>query len=90
MRDYFISEWGFDPAYTEQALALLEEGVLPHPLKETTTAIGRFVKDHPDCNAKAFYADLIALLREIAEADGNLDEREELAIEAIERGFKGL
>jgi uncharacterized tellurite resistance protein B-like protein len=89
MRDYFISEWGFDPAYTERALDLLEEGALSHPLKQTTSAISRFVKDHPDCNAQAFYADLIALLREIAEADGKLDEREELAIDAIERGFKG-
>ena len=89
MRDYFVAEWGFDPAYTDRALALLEEGALSQPIKQTTTAIGRFVKDHPDCNAQAFYADLIALLREIAEADGKLDEREELAIEAIERAFKG-
>lgn len=89
MRDYFVSEWGFDPAYTDRALALLEEGALSQPIKETTTAIGRFVKDHPDCNAQAFYAGLIALLREIAEADGKLDEREELAIEAIERAFRG-
>lgn len=89
MRDYFIMEWGFDPAYTERALALLEENALSHPLKQTTSAIGRFVKDHPDCNAQAFYAELIALLREIAEADGKLDEREELAIDAFERVFKG-
>lgn len=89
MRDYFVSEWGFNPTYTDRALALLEEGALSQPLKQTTSAIGHFVKDHPDCNAQAFYADLIILLREVAESDGKLDEREELAIDAIERAFKG-
>lgn len=88
MRDYFVSEWGFDATYTDRALALLEESALSQPLKQTTTAIGRFVKDHPDCNAQAFYSDLITLLREIAEADGKLDEREDLAIDAIEFALK--
>lgn len=89
MRDYFVAEWGFDPTYADRALALLEQGALSQPIKQTTTAIGRFVREHPDCNAQAFHADLIALLREIAEADGKLDEREELAIESIELAFKG-
>jgi uncharacterized tellurite resistance protein B-like protein len=89
MRDYFVSEWGYDPIYADRALALLEEGALSQPLKQSTSAIARFVQDHPDCNAQAFYADLIVLLREIAEADGKLDEREDLAIDAIERAFKG-
>lgn len=89
MREYFVLEWGYDRAYAEQALALLEEGALSQPLKQTTTAIGRFVKDHPDCNAEAFFSDLISLLREIAEADGKLDEREDLAIDAIGRALKG-
>lgn len=89
MRDYFVSEWGFDPAYADRALNMLKEGALSQPLKQTTSAIGRFVKEHPDCNAPAFYSDLVALLREVAEADGRLDEREELAIDAIERALKG-
>lgn len=89
MRDYFVSEWGFDSAYTDRALNMLKEGALSQPLKQTTSAIGRFVKEHPDCNAQAFYSDLIALLREVAEADRRLDEREELAIDAIERALKG-
>jgi uncharacterized tellurite resistance protein B-like protein len=88
MRDYFVTEWGYDPTYTDRALALLEEGALSQPLKQTTTAIGRFVRDHPDCNASVFYSELVAMLREIAEADGQLDEREDLAIEAIERALR--
>ncbi len=89
MRDYFVSEWGFDPTYSDRALTLLEDGALSQPLKQTTTAIGRFVKDHPDCNADAFYSDLTNLLREIAEVDGKLDEREELAIDAISSALRG-
>jgi uncharacterized tellurite resistance protein B-like protein len=89
MRSYFVSEWGFDPTYTDRALDLLEESALTQPLKQTTKALRRFAKDHPDCNAEALLADLIGLLREIAEADGKLDEREELSIEAIEAALKG-
>jgi hypothetical protein len=78
-----VAEWGFDADYVAQAVALLEENSLSQPLKKMTTVIGQFVKDHPDCNAEAFRDELLLLLREIAEADGKLDEREELAIEAI-------
>lgn len=80
---YFVSEWGFDPDYVTQAIATLEENVLSHPIKSMGTEISAFIKKHPDCNFDAFKSELVMLLREIAEADGKLDEREELAIEAI-------
>ena len=88
MCDYFVAEWGYDRAYVVQAVALLEETAFKRPIKEMTTAIGQFVKDHPDCNAPAFKAELIGLLREIAQADGKLDEREEMIIEIIETSMK--
>lgn len=83
MTDYFVSEWGYDSDYVARALEVLEEGGLTQPLKPMTRAIAKFVKDHPDCNFEAFRAEIMLLLREVAEADGVLDEREELAIDAI-------
>lgn len=38
---------------------------------------------NPDCNATAMSATLTAFLRDIAMADGRIDEREDLAIDAI-------
>ena len=81
--DYFVTEWGYDPIYAKVALDLLEANALSTPLKNLASALQAFASDHPDCNAKALIADLLAMLREVAEADGKLDEREELAIDAI-------
>ena len=89
MCDYFVAEWGFDANYVVRALALVEEEAMNQPLKLMALAIGKFVKDHPDCNAQAFHDELIVLLREIADADGKMDEREELAIDAIGTALKG-
>lgn len=83
MIEYFVAEWGYDRTYTILAIQKLEGGVLGRPIKPMTAAIAKFVKDHPDCNFAAFRDELMALLREVADADGKLDEREELAIEAI-------
>jgi precorrin-4 methylase len=38
---------------------------------------------NPDCNATAMSVTLTAFLRDIAMADGRIDEREDLAIDAI-------
>jgi uncharacterized tellurite resistance protein B-like protein len=88
MCDYFVSEWGYDRAYVVQAISLLEQTALKQPIKELTGTIGQFVKDHPDCNAQAFKEELMGLLREIAEADGKLDEREEMVLEIIGTSLK--
>jgi uncharacterized tellurite resistance protein B-like protein len=88
MKDYFVAEWGYDPKYVDHALKMLEATALDRPLKPMSAAIAKFVKEHPDCNPSAFRSDLMELLREIAEADGKLDEREELAIDAIGAALK--
>ena len=83
MEGYFVAEWGYDAAYVTKAIELLEVNGLTQPIKPMTAAIAKFVRKHPDCNSSAFRAELMTLLREVAEADGKLDEREELAIDAI-------
>jgi uncharacterized tellurite resistance protein B-like protein len=88
MKDYFVSEWGYAQEYVGNALKLLETSALVRPLKPMSVAIAKFVKEHPDCNPVAFREEMLKLLREIAEADGKLDEREELAIDAIGAALK--
>ncbi len=83
MVEYFAQEWGFDRAYAAKALEMIEAGGLKQPIKEMTAGVARFVQGNPDCNAGAFCEQLIDLLREVAQADGVIDEREEMAIEAI-------
>lgn len=84
---YFVSEWGLDPDYVEQALLILVEDRGEERIRGVAEAVARFVADNPDCNAEVMRAQIVTFLRDVAEADGAIDEREELAIEAIERMF---
>lgn len=81
---HFITEWGFEPAYLESALGVLIAEADRQSLKEMARTLAAFQRANPDCNPAAMRGDLIAFLREVAAADGILDEREELAIEAAD------
>ncbi|TNC74920.1 TerB family tellurite resistance protein [Rubellimicrobium roseum] len=84
IRDYFVKDWGYDPAYVASALDLLAANSGKQSLREATAALARFKRSNPDCNYAAMHAELVGFLREVAEADGTLDEREEMAIEKVD------
>ncbi|MEO7468861.1 MAG: TerB family tellurite resistance protein [Sphingobium limneticum] len=81
--DHFVSDWGLDRAYVEQALTVLRANLAKASIKDLARQLAKFQHDNPDCNAPAMAASLIEFLREIALADGVLDEREDLAIDAV-------
>lgn len=83
MADYFVDEWGFNREYAEEALSVIEEGCRDITMKDLTARLSQFIVDNPDCNAGTLRKEILDLLKEIAEADGHWDEREELAIEHI-------
>ena len=83
MVHYFVAELGYDQTYAERAIETLEGSVFDRPIKIMTSATAKFVRDCPDCNFLACQSELMVLLREVADADGRVDEREELAVDAI-------
>lgn len=87
MEEYFVEEWGYDPLYVVHALDVLQQNVEKTRLSEMTATLAEFANANPDCNFAAIQAEIRKLLVEIAEADGHLDEREEMAIERIEKAF---
>lgn len=88
MAAYFVEEWGYDPDYVRQALGVLEQNIEKSRLSEMAAALANFSRQNPDCNLQSIQAELRKLLIEIAEADGRLDEREEMAIERIESALQ--
>ena len=66
------------------AIDLLIENSGRQSLREAAAVLAQFKRSSPDCNYAAMHKELIGFLREIAEADHSLDEREELAIEKID------
>ena len=53
-------------------------------------SLASFQAQNPDCNNLAMQAALVDFLREIAMADGIIDEREDLAIDAIAHSMKAM
>ena len=83
INEYFVDEWGYDPDYTSHALNLLEETTNEQRVSEMAATLAEFARTNPDCDFSKIQNGFKALLTEIAEADGKLDEREEMAIERI-------
>jgi uncharacterized tellurite resistance protein B-like protein len=81
---YFIEDWGIDRPYAEKAIALIAENEAKIGLRAAAEVLGRFLRENEDCNAAAIRADILAMLAEIIQADGRVDEREELALEKID------
>lgn len=81
--EYFIDEWGFDPEYVSRAIDLLEEKAEDQRISEMATMLAEFARTNQDCDFAKVKTGLRELLTEISEADGRIDEREEMAIERI-------
>ena len=83
--EHFVKDWGFDQTYSARALDALTPHADATRVKKLALDLALFQAANPDCNAPAMQAELMRFLRELVTADGTLDEREELALEAIER-----
>lgn len=85
---HFVEEWGFDVTYTAGAIDFLSATTDTTRVKTIARTLAEFQRANPDCRADAMQAELLAFLRDVVEADGVLDEREELAIDAIAAIFR--
>jgi len=83
--EHFVTDWGLDRAYVSQALPMLYETIDQARVKDLARALASFQLENPDCNPAAMRAELMQFLRDVANADQRLDEREELALEAVEQ-----
>ena len=87
---YFVHEWGYDSLFVQQSLKLIEEHSHEHSIKEISEKLARFKKANPDCNYNSMSQEIIGFINGIAEADGFLDEREEMAIARVEAVFEDI
>lgn len=87
IKRHFVEEWGLDARYVDKALELIVQGVHAARIKDLAKALASFQDQNPDCNPQAMQAELMAFLKDVGEADGRLDEREELALDAVARIF---
>lgn len=87
IRRYFVNEWGYSEKFAERGFEFVKLRLDDYNIKATAQTLGAFTRDNPDCSFEHMYSDIMAFLRNVAEADGILDEREEMALERIARVF---
>ena len=73
----------------DRAMNVLAQAPGTQGIRDLASQLAQFQRSNPDCNHAAMHATLIAFLREVAEADGVLDEREEMAIDRIDAILSG-
>lgn len=88
IKSYYVEEWGYDPIYLNHALEVLTEDIDRSQLSDMTKSLADYAISNPDCNFEAVRREIKIILTEVAEADGKLDEREEMAISRINNSLK--
>lgn len=81
--DHFVRDWGLDNEYVTSAMHVLQANISRATIKDMARELAKFQVENPDCNDAEMQLVLVEFLREVALADGAIDEREELAIDAI-------
>ncbi|MGG7643893.1 TerB family tellurite resistance protein [Rhodovulum sp. YNF3179] len=83
--DYFVRQWGYSEKFVTQGLSFAEDRLDQHSIRDLTSTLADFKKKNPDCNYGAMSKEITNFLTEITEADGAIDEREEMAIDRIDQ-----
>jgi hypothetical protein len=85
---HFADDWGFDAAYVAAGLRIIESQADVGRVTDLAKALATFQRANPDCNPRAMQDELMKFLREVSEADGIINPREERALAAIDAVFK--
>lgn len=88
MVEHFVQDWGYDQEYVKRTLDVLAENVGDIRIKTVAMELAQFLNANPDCGSAAMQKEMLDFLRELARADGILDEREEFALDAVEATFR--
>ncbi len=86
--EHFVQDWGFDRAYVAAGLRLIESQTDAGRVTGLAKALAEFQRASLDCNPRARQDELMQFLREVIEADGVINPREERALAAIDAVFK--
>ena len=76
--DYFVECWGYDESFVRVSIDMANESALT--FSEIIRNFVEFIRSNPDCNATIISHNVMAFLREIAEASNGVVDREHRAL----------
>lgn len=87
IKHYFVRRWGYSEQFVDRGLEFVSQKLGDYDIKTAAATLGAFARDNPDCKADVMLSDIKSFLRDVMDADGRIDEREEMAIERVEKVF---
>lgn len=84
---YFVRTWGFDERFVKAGIAHLEQHLADFSIEDTARRLAEFKKNSPDCNYEAMSQNILEFLSQVMEADGSIDDAEEIAIGRVRAIF---
>ena len=90
IHSYCEDEWGYGEVLVRQAMEQIALCAEEETIKDTAEKLAFFKKENPDCNYKLMTLEIIRFLTELMETDGKIDEREEMAVERVQRVFEDV
>ena len=84
---YLVKEWGFNEAFIRKGMAFAESELPEFSIEDLAQSLAEYKKHNKDCNYKQMTRDFVTFLREVIEADGRVDEREEMEIKKVQMVF---
>jgi hypothetical protein len=88
IQDYFVKQWGFDPDFVSEGMKYTESKLSEFSIDELAQALAEFAGRNRDCNFKMMSQEILGFLRNIGNAEGQIDRQETIAVDKIEAVFK--
>jgi|GEM_PF-759623 len=87
IKRYFVDEWGYDKDFINKGIAFTESKVPEFSIKDLAKNLAELQKENRDCKFESMAYELNLFLSNVMEADGKIDECEEMAIERVNQIF---
>jgi len=86
--DYFVGEWGYDADFVDAGMQHIESRLGDVSIHDLAHTLAEFASQNRDCNFHMMSREILEFLRDVAAADGVVEDSEEDAIAEVERIFK--
>jgi uncharacterized tellurite resistance protein B-like protein len=86
--NYFVKEWGYNETFVSKALEEMKSQESQYTIKSIAQKLADFKLNNPDCNYDSMTKEIISFLNEVVESDDFIDEREEMALERVQKIFE--
>ena len=88
LKRFLIDEWGYAESFIDKMITSATEKENLMSYKDLIRSFSEFIKKNEDCDEREIVDSIMRLLKQITEADGTVDEKEEIELSYIKSILK--